>query len=121
MADRKRQRRRRRPLLAFLGWTLAVLAAIILFFLFSPAASSVVTITDGAMNPSLEIGDRISVDRLSYLIRDPVRGDVVKFTAGGGIELIRRVIGLPGETVQIQNGQVFGSSKPLYRPPQRPE
>lgn len=115
MADRRRRRKRRRPLLAVFGWTLLLLAAFFAVFVAAPAVSGTIRIADGAMNPALETGDRVAVDRLRYLLMDPKRGDIVQFTAdsGSGQTLVRRVVALPGETVQISGGQIYINGVPL--------
>lgn len=115
MADRRRGKKRRRPLLAVFGWTLLLLAALFAVFVAAPIASGTVRVEDGAMNPSLQVGDRVTVDRVSYLVKDPARGDIIQFSAGSGVGsvLIRRVIGLPGETVQISDGRIYINGAPL--------
>ncbi len=61
-----------------------------------------------SMYPTFEDGDYLIIDELSYRFEEPVRGDVVVFRYPGNpsIFYIKRVIGLPGETVRIERGQV---------------
>jgi signal peptidase I len=77
-------------------------------------------IPSGSMEPTLMIGDRIVVDKLAYHLHPVHRGDIVVFSrppnevAGPDItDLVKRVIGLPGETVSGQNGHVDINGKPL--------
>lgn len=67
-----------------------------------------------SMSPLLQNGDVVLVDRLIYNATKPKRGDVIVFKPGG-IEnahyLIKRVAGLPGETVQIVDGKVYIDEK----------
>ena len=59
-------------------------------------------------------GEFILVDKMTYRVETPRRGDVVVFTPGIGPEkryLIKRVIGLPGDKVKIENGYVFIATK----------
>jgi signal peptidase I len=69
-----------------------------------------------SMLPTLEIGDRLIVEKLSYYTHPPQRGDIIVFAPppqlqelGYGEEqaFIKRVIGLPGNTIEIKNGRVF--------------
>ncbi len=77
------------------------------------------SIPSTSMVPTLEVGDRVIVSKLN---RTPGRGDVVVFdrpandparSADDPKVLIKRVIGLPGETVEAREGQVYIDGKPL--------
>jgi signal peptidase I len=76
-----------------------------------------------SMKPTLNVGDRVLVNKLSYDFHDVNRGDIVVFEAppraqSGGIEdLVKRVIGRPGETVSADdNGTVLVDGRPLNEP-----
>ena len=67
------------------------------------------SLVDGtSMAPTLHNGDNLWVDKLSYTIGDPERFDVIVFYYDEETTYIKRIIGLPGETVRIdQNGNIF--------------
>ena len=67
------------------------------------------------MEPTLKDGDILLVDKLSYRFSDPRRYDIIVFSYRyqKGRYYTKRIIGLPGETVQIQDGAVFIDGKPL--------
>jgi len=67
------------------------------------------SLVDGqSMEPTLHDGDNLWVDKLSYTIGDPERFDVIVFYYDDETTYIKRIIGLPGETVRIdQNGNIF--------------
>ena len=68
------------------------------------------TLVDGSsMSPTLEDGDVLIVDKLSYRFREPERFDVVvfRYLHKENSYYIKRIIGLPGETVQIKEGQIY--------------
>lgn len=69
------------------------------------------TVPTGSMIPTIKPGDRLFVDTLSYRFRDLERGDIVVFSPPAGLDitddLIKRLIGLPGDTIEIKNGQLF--------------
>ena len=69
------------------------------------------TVVSGrSMNPTLENGDNLITDKISYRFSDPKRYDIVVFPfedENGKRNFIKRIIGLPGETVQIKDGEVY--------------
>jgi signal peptidase I len=78
-------------------------------------------IPSGSMEPTLQIGDRILVNKLSYHLHGVDRGDIVVFSRPptencGGPEvndLVKRVIGLPGDVVSLSGGYVYIDGKRL--------
>jgi signal peptidase I len=78
-------------------------------------------IPSGSMIPTLQVGDRILVDKLSYHLHGVGRGDIVVFSKPpleqqNINDLVKRVIGLPGETISSVNGQVTINGKVLPEP-----
>src|SRR3546814_13774390 len=71
------------------------------------------------MVPTLEVGDRVLVNKLSYTTGDIGRGDIVVFARPGGAgndgieDLIQRVVALPGATVEGRDGKVYVDGEPL--------
>ena len=74
-------------------------------------------IPSASMEPTIMTGDRLIGNRLAYLNEDPQRGDIVIFLFPDNEKeyFIKRVIGLPGETVEIRAGKVYinDSEEPL--------
>lgn len=64
------------------------------------------------MAPSLSKGDAVLCDRLAKYIHTPERGDIILFETQDGV-FIKRIVGMPGETVEIVDGYVFINSIPL--------
>lgn len=81
--------------------------AVVLYFGIN-AISARVRVDGFSMNPSLENGEYILVNKLAYRIGEPQRGDIVVFSfpLDPNQDLIKRVIGLPGETITVQEGKV---------------
>ena len=80
----------------------AVLTAILMF--------QTVTMQESSMEPTIEVGDRFFMNRLIYKFTSPKRGDMIVFRTNASDDAalhIRRVIGLPGETVRIRNGVIY--------------
>lgn len=67
------------------------------------------------MYPTFKDGQYIFTDKISYRLGLPRRGDVVVFKSpkNSDIDFIKRIIGLPGETIKINSGKVFVNDKPL--------
>lgn len=85
-----------------------------------PEAIEVYSIPSGSMTPKLQINDRVIVDKTAYFTRQLRRGDIVLFqptetlrNEGYKNNFIKRVIGLPGETIAIKNGSVYINNKPV--------
>lgn len=77
-------------------------------------------IPSSSMEPTLEINDRLIIEKLSYHFRAPERGDVVVFNPTETLKeqnfheaFIKRVIGLPGDTIEVKNGRVYVNNEPL--------
>ena len=69
-----------------------------------------VTMQESAMEPTLSVGERFLVNKGIYKISSPQRGDIIVFKTNGSDDAalhISRVIGLPGETVQISGGKIL--------------
>lgn len=80
-------------------------------------------IPSGAMIPTLQINDRLIIDKITYKFTPPERGDIIIFSPTQTLQeqnfqddFIKRIIGLPGETVEVINGQVKINNQPLEEP-----
>ena len=70
-----------------------------------------------SMEPNLHDQERVILDKVSYHIGTPARGDIVVFPVKGEpLPLIKRVIGLPGETVEVRDGRVLMNGIALREP-----
>lgn len=91
--------------LVWLGEIILVCAAAVFLVL---AFGHRVSNTGDSMEPVLENGDVVLVNRLSYMIFSPSRGDIVAYSQNGSEQYsIKRIVGLPGETVQIVEGSIY--------------
>jgi signal peptidase I len=96
-----------------------VVAALLVAFLVKVFLVQAFYIPSGSMEPTLKPGDRVLVDKISYDLHSVHRGDIVVFkrppndNSPGVTDLIKRVIGLPGETIQGIGGAVYIDGRQL--------
>ena len=95
-----------------LGWLFSVLVALcvlcaVFFIWLFPTR-----IVDESMAPALQSGEVVLCDRLAKYAAAPERGDIILFQTQDGA-FIKRIVGLPGETVELVGGHVFIDSVPL--------
>ena len=64
-------------------------------------------VSGSSMTPTLEHNDNLIVDKISYRFQDPERFDVVVFDYQDGRYFIKRVIALPGETIEIKDNKIY--------------
>lgn len=76
----------------------------------------VIVVPSGSMRPTLEPGDRVLVETASLPNRAPERGELIVRRAAGEGAVIQRVIGLPGEIVELRAGVVHVDGQPLSEP-----
>ena len=87
-----------------------VAAAFLLGALVAVCLFQSVTMQESSMEPTLGVGEHFFVNRLIYRISEPKRGDIIVYKTNGSDDAalhIHRIIGLPGETVQIVGGRVL--------------
>jgi signal peptidase I len=115
-----------RPLRTFIDWALTVVFAFAAVLIFQAEVAKPYRIPTASMEPTLhcakpgagchgQFSDRVIANRLAYHLHDPERGDIVVFETppaaetecGFGGTFVKRVIGLPGERVAMQNGHVL--------------
>ena len=99
-------------------WIIEIIVAIALAGLVIWSFGGRVRIDGHSMEPALKEGDTVLINRLEYHFSDVDRFDIITITGGEeeDDEIVKRVVGLPGETVQIVGGQVLIDGKPLVFP-----
>lgn len=91
-------------------WMIAILVVVILAYSIVTFGMQTVTMIGQSMNPALSNQDVLLINKRSYTFKGPERYDIVAFKLkedADGYFNIKRVIGLPGEKIQIKNGKVF--------------
>lgn len=112
------------------GWACSLFIAVLLATSFKSAIADWNIVPTGSMIPTIVEGDRIFINKLAYDLKipyttvhlakwsDPERGDIVVFySPADGTRLVKRVIGLPGDTIGMYNNQLIINGKKLQYEP----
>jgi signal peptidase I len=105
-----------------LEWLVLVVASLAVALVVRAFLIQAFYIPSESMVPTLHKDDRVLVNKLSYRLHDVHRGDVIVFEAPVGAstsevkDLIKRVVGLPGETIEGREGEIYIDGKPLDEP-----
>jgi signal peptidase I len=104
-----------------LRWAEHGLAAFGLLVLLYVLTIDVSVVTSGSMKPTLQgenaaEGDWVVTEKVSYRFRDPHRWEVAAIRKEDGLEVMKRVVGLPGERVSVVDGHVHINGEEASRP-----
>lgn len=111
-------------------WTKSIAAALVIWFFLRALLVEAFRIPSGSMENTLLIGDFLFVNKALYgaevpvvhkrlpAFREPHRGDVVIFDSVDeqGVNVVKRVIGMPGDTIAMEDNVIFINGKPLDEP-----
>lgn len=120
----RRRKGRRSSTRNAVEWLVVIIGAVLVALLIKTFVVQAFRIPSDSMVPTLTDGDRVLVNKLSYDAHDLNRGDVVVFerppdlpaAEGDPEDLIKRVIGLPGETLVARDGTVYVDDRALTEP-----
>lgn len=98
-----------------LSWIVFIVVVVAASYLIVTFVGQRTEVSGSSMETTLSTGDQLIVDKISYRFRDPKRYDIVVFPYRyeENRYYIKRIIGLPGETVQIVDGMVYINGSPL--------
>jgi signal peptidase I len=105
-----------------LEWVLIVAGAVLVAVVIRTFVLQAFYIPSASMDPTLKVDDKVLVNKLSYKFHDIHRGDIVVFkrppreTDSDIKDLIKRVIGLPGDRIEAHDGHVFVNGRQLKEP-----
>ena len=108
--EREREKRKK-GLLEYV--VIFVVALVLVFGIIKPFVVEAFRVPSESMVPTLEVQDRFLANKFIYRFTGPERGDIVVFenvepNARGDLDiLVKRVVGLPGDTIQVQGGTLF--------------
>jgi signal peptidase I len=115
---------RRKTRRTIIEWAILIGSALVIALLIKTFLFQAFYIPSESMRPTLNVGDRVLVNKMSYRVHDVNRGDIVVFEtppnakdANGKIkDLVKRVVALPGETLETRDGVVFINGRQLEEP-----
>lgn len=115
---RQKQKKRKSIWKEMISWFFYLVLVFGAIFLIVHYVGDKTVVTGESMSPTLSDGDSLIVDKISYHFIDPRRYDIVVFPFQYQEDTfyIKRIIGLPGETVQISEGKVYVNGKVLNDP-----
>ncbi|HIZ08776.1 MAG TPA: signal peptidase I [Candidatus Eubacterium avistercoris] len=108
--SRRRHRIDRKTVKKIISWLVEIVIVLAVAYALVYSLGMRVTVAESSMVPTLENGDRVLVNRVIYHVQSPKAGDIVAFYPNGNEKsryYIKRIIGEPGDTIQIQDGVVY--------------
>ena len=91
-------------------WGFQILVVVVFGIMTAMCLFSTVAMQEGSMEPTFSTGNKFLVNKVIYKFSEPKRGDIIVFKTSPDDDAslhIKRVIGLPGETIQIRDGQIL--------------
>jgi len=112
-----KEKQRRTPLRTAVEYVVLAAVAIAVALLIQAFLVKPYRIPSPSMEDTLLVGDRVLVDRISWRFSDPERGDIVVFRSPmPGPVLIKRIVGMPGDTLSLRDGAVYVDGRRLDEP-----
>lgn len=111
----KARKQRKNFAKSLLHWMRNMMICLAAGFLFCALIMQPIRVKGESMKNTLQNGDLMIVTKYDYILGDPERFDVVicHFPGEGDKKFVKRIVGMPGDTVAIRNGIVFVNNKPL--------
>ncbi len=97
-----------------IAFGICVVIAIVIALIITNFVASHTKVEGNSMESTLENGDDIIVEKFSYLINNPERYDIIVFRESESVNYIKRVIALPGETIQITEGKIYINERAIF-------
>ena len=95
-----------------------LISFVLVFAFVRPVVASPFYVGSESMVPTLKVWDRVLINKLAYDLEEPHRGDIVLFESPDGREepLIKRVVALPGDSLELKHGNLFLNGEKVKEP-----
>ena len=115
MGKTKKEKKSHSVAYELFGWLVYIAIIVGLTWLIITFVGQRTSVSGHSMETTLQDGDQLIVDKISYRFRDPKRYDIIVFPYQyeENVYYIKRIIGLPGETVQVKDGYVYINGEKL--------
>ena len=109
LEEKRLEERKQNPGRELLGWVIYIAVIMCMTYLIVTYIGQRTRVSGDSMETSLQSGDNLIVDKISYRFHDPERYEIIVFPYKytDNTYYIKRIIGLPGETIQIKSGYIY--------------
>ena len=112
--DSKKEKSKPNIKINLIAFGICVVIAIVIALIITNFVASHTKVEGNSMESTLENGDDIIVEKFSYLTNNPERYDIIVFRESESVNYIKRVIALPGETIQITEGKIYINERAIF-------
>jgi signal peptidase I len=109
------KKKKKKKSLIYLTWVKEIILIVLVLCITSAFIGQIKTVPNSSMESVLSEGDKVAVSRLTYRFKDPARGDLVLYETDEDEELFGRIIGLPGDTIEITSNGVININGIRYQ------
>ena len=112
----KKKQEKLQKVRSIIGWVIQIAVTLVIAGMIVYFFGVRVSVVGSSMSPTLENGEQVLVDRFSYVLTEPKANDIIVFLPNGNENshyYMKRVIGVPGDTIQIINGVIYVNDIPF--------